>query len=77
MGAAREYLEWLERLGIVTPGTGRPAMYRRNQEYLNWRRVQKLRDEYLSKEPVTFWQTKWSDKNPIVSSSMPSHPKAF
>lgn len=52
--AAREYLEWFERLGIVTRVTETPATYRRNQEYLNWRRVQKLREEYSSDELVTF-----------------------
>lgn len=51
--AAREYLEWFERLGIVTQVTETPATYRRNQEYLNWRRVQKLQDEYSSDELVT------------------------
>ena len=55
--AAREYLEWFERLGIVTRVTETPATYRRNQEYLNWRRVQQLRDEYTSDELVTFLET--------------------
>ena len=44
--AAREYLEWFERMGIVTRATDSPATYQRNQEYLNWRRVQHLRDQY-------------------------------
>ena len=52
--AAREYLEWFERLGIVLRVTETPATYRRNQEYLNWRRVQQLRAEYSSEELVTF-----------------------
>ena len=55
--AAREYLEWFERLGIVTRVTETPATYRRNQEYLNWRRVQQLREEYSSDELVTFLET--------------------
>ena len=55
--AAREYLEWFERLGIVTRVTETPATYRRNQEYLNWRRIQQLRDEYSSDELVTFLET--------------------
>nr|WP_277543634.1 hypothetical protein [Halomicroarcula sp. FL173] len=33
--AAREYLEWFERIGIGTQVTDSPAMYTRNQEYLN------------------------------------------
>lgn len=52
--AAREYLEWFERLGIVTQVTESPATYRRNREYLNWRRVQRLREEYTDDELVTF-----------------------
>lgn len=48
--AAREYLEWFERMGIVKQVTASPAAYERNQEYLNWRRVQKLRNEYATEE---------------------------
>mgnify|MGYP000020460183 FL=1 len=44
--AAREYLAWFERIGIVTRVSEAPAMYERNQEYLDWRRVQRLRTEY-------------------------------
>jgi len=44
--AAREYLAWFERIGIVTQVSETPAMYERNQEYLDWRRVQRLRTEY-------------------------------
>lgn len=52
--AAREYLEWFERLGVVTQVTDSPATYQRNQEYLNWRRVQRLREEYSDDELVAF-----------------------
>lgn len=48
--AAREYLDWFERMGIVTQVAESPATYERNQEYLNWRRVQMLRDEYTTEE---------------------------
>ncbi|MCD2204913.1 DUF7342 family protein [Halobacterium sp. KA-6] len=48
--AAREYLDWFEQMGIVTQVTTAPATYKRNQEYLNWRRVQTLRSEYTSEE---------------------------
>jgi len=48
--AAREYLDWFERMGIVTQVTESPATFERNQEYLNWRRVQKLRQEYATEE---------------------------
>jgi hypothetical protein len=40
--AAREYLEWFERLGVVTRITETPATYERNQAYLNCRPVQSL-----------------------------------
>ena len=52
--AAREYLEWFQQLGIVTRVTESPATYRRNQDYLNWRRVQRLRTEYSDDELLTF-----------------------
>jgi hypothetical protein len=52
--AAREYLEWFERLGVVTQVSETPATYRRNQEYLNWRRVQQIRHQYSPDELVMF-----------------------
>ncbi|ELY55452.1 hypothetical protein C491_17102 [Natronococcus amylolyticus DSM 10524] len=52
--AAREYLEWFDRMGIVTRVTESPATYERNRAYLNWRRVQHLRDEYSSEELLEF-----------------------
>jgi hypothetical protein len=52
--AAREYLEWFERMGIVTQVTDSPATYERNQEYLNWRRVQQLRNQYDDEELLAF-----------------------
>jgi len=55
--AAREYLDWLERMGIVTQLTDSPATYERNQEYLNWRRVQTLRREYAPETLLEFLQT--------------------
>lgn len=48
--AAREYLAWFERLGVVTKVNDSPAMYVRNQAYLNWRRVQQLQAEYATEE---------------------------
>ncbi|QUO48573.1 DUF7342 family protein [Halorubrum ruber] len=50
--AAREYLSWFERMGVVTKATNSPATYERNQEYLNWRRVQRLRREYTTEELI-------------------------
>ncbi|RLM94765.1 hypothetical protein D3D02_01935 [Halobellus sp. Atlit-38R] len=55
--AAREYLDWFERMGIVTQVTDSPATYERNQEYLNWRRVQKLRREYATDELLDLLKT--------------------
>lgn len=51
--AAREYLNWFERMGIVHRRTESPATYERNQEYFDWRRVQLLRREYTPEELVT------------------------
>lgn len=55
--AAREYLEWFEQMGIVTQVTESPATYERNQAYLNWRRVQTLRQEYSSDELLDLLRT--------------------
>ncbi|SDQ60574.1 DUF7342 family protein [Natronobacterium texcoconense] len=55
--AAREYLEWFERMGIVTRVTESPATYERNREYLRWRRVQKLREEYTTDELLSLLET--------------------
>jgi hypothetical protein len=55
--AAREYLEWFERMGIVTQVTDSPATYTRNQAYLNWRRVQKLQREYATEELLDLLKT--------------------
>ncbi|WP_128905677.1 DUF7342 family protein [Halorubrum amylolyticum] len=55
--AAREYLDWFERLGVVTQVTESPATYERNQEYLHWRRVQTLRTEYATDELLDLLQT--------------------
>jgi predicted transcriptional regulator len=48
--AAREYLLWFERMGVVTRVTESPATYERNDEYLQWRRVQRLRETYATEE---------------------------
>lgn len=54
--AAREYLAWFERMGIVTRVTESPATYERNEEYLQWRRIQRLREQYSADELLTFLQ---------------------
>jgi len=50
--AAREYLAWFNRMGIVTQVGESPATYRRNQEYLDWRRIQQLREGYTDDELI-------------------------
>ena len=55
--AAREYLAWFERLGVVTRVTDSPATYRRNQAYLDWRRVQRIREEHTSDRLVELLET--------------------
>lgn len=52
--AAREYLAWFERMGIVTRVTETPATYERNREYLQWRRVQRLHQQYTPDELLAF-----------------------
>ncbi|WP_224332653.1 DUF7342 family protein [Haloprofundus halobius] len=52
--AAREYLKWFERMGIATRVTTSPATYERNDEFLRWRRVQTLRNQYTSNELLGF-----------------------
>lgn len=39
---ARKYLQWFEKLGIVTAHKGRPVTYERNDAYFRWRRVNEL-----------------------------------
>jgi len=55
--AAREYLAWFERLGVVTKVTESPATYERNAAYLEWRRVQRLQREYTTDKLLTQLQT--------------------
>lgn len=52
--AAREYMAWFERMGVVTRVTDSPATYERNGEYLQWRRVQRLRESYTTDELLDF-----------------------
>lgn len=55
--AAREYLAWFERMGIVTRVTETPATYECNRAYLRWRRVQRLRERYTTDELLAFLET--------------------
>jgi len=50
--AAREYLDWFERMGIIERVSERPATYRLNREYLVWRRVQRAKRDHDADELV-------------------------
>ncbi|NGM69908.1 hypothetical protein G6M89_12955 [Natronolimnobius sp. AArcel1] len=55
--AAREYLEWFARMGIVAQVTDSPATYERNDGYLRWRRVQQLQSQYTVDELLSALET--------------------
>ncbi|WP_228434433.1 DUF7342 family protein [Natrarchaeobaculum aegyptiacum] len=40
---AREYLRWFAEIGLVTLEAESPDLFRRNEAYFEWRRVQRLR----------------------------------
>jgi|AntRauTorcE11898_2_1112593.scaffolds.fasta_scaffold19625_2 hypothetical protein len=50
--AAREYLDWFERIGIVVQAGAEPATYRLNRDYLAWRRSQEIRAQFDTKEII-------------------------
>lgn len=47
---ARNALEQLVEMGIVTRRDGRPATYRRNDSYLRWKRIESLAAEHTVDE---------------------------
>ena len=49
---AREYLQWFASMGIVREISGRPVRYERNDSYLRWRRVERIREQYSETEIV-------------------------
>lgn len=49
---AREYLEWFESMGMVREFSARPVTYSRNDSYLRWRRVERIREQYSDEEIV-------------------------
>jgi hypothetical protein len=49
---ARDYLEWFTEMGIVRELPGRPVRYERNESYLQWRRVEQIREQYSESEIV-------------------------
>jgi len=49
---ARDYLEWFASMGMVREVSGRPVRYARNESYLQWRRVEQIREQYTETEIV-------------------------
>lgn len=49
---ARNYLGWFADLGLVREQPGRPARYERNESFLRWRRVDRIRTRYSDEEIV-------------------------
>jgi hypothetical protein len=49
---AREYLRWFAEMGMVREISGRPVQYERNESYWQWRRVERIREEYSEAEIV-------------------------
>ena len=49
---ARDYLEWFDEMGLVHRHDGRPVRYRRNDAYFQWRRIDRIREEYSEREIV-------------------------
>lgn len=47
---ARKYLEWFAELGVVVRHDGRPTTYERNDDYFEWRTVQRLANEHTADE---------------------------
>lgn len=49
---ARDYLEWFTEMGIVREHAGRSVRYERNGSFLQWRRIESIRQEYTQSEIV-------------------------
>jgi predicted ArsR family transcriptional regulator len=49
---ARDYLEWFDEMGLVQRHDGRPVRYERNDAYFQWRRIDRIREEYSEQEIV-------------------------
>ncbi|MFT4920874.1 MAG: hypothetical protein ACI8XM_000065 [Haloarculaceae archaeon] len=49
---ARDYLEWFTEMAIVHEQSGRPVRYHRSESYLQWRRVERIREQYSETEIV-------------------------
>jgi hypothetical protein len=51
-GTTREYLRWFADLGVIRRVGADPERYVANREYLQWRRANKLSEEYRESELV-------------------------
>jgi hypothetical protein len=49
---ARDYLEWFDEMGLVHRHDGRPIRYERNDAYFQWRRIDRIREDYSEQEIV-------------------------
>ncbi|QCC56457.1 DUF7342 family protein [Natronorubrum bangense] len=49
---ARDYLGWFTSMGMTREISGRPVRYERNESYLQWRRVEQIREQYSETEIV-------------------------
>jgi|AntDeeMinimDraft_4_1070355.scaffolds.fasta_scaffold00452_18 predicted ArsR family transcriptional regulator len=49
---ARDYLEWFDEMGLVHRHDGRPVRYERNDAYFQWRRIDRIREEYSEQEII-------------------------
>ena len=49
---ARDYLEWFDETGMVQRHDGRQVRYERNDAYFQWRRIDRIREEYSEQEIV-------------------------
>ena len=49
---ARDYLDWFDEMGLVSRHDGRPLQYERNDAYFEWRRVERIRQQYTEEEIV-------------------------
>lgn len=49
---ARKYLGWFAELGVVTEHEGHPTTYERNDEYFEWRRIDRLSTTHTVDELV-------------------------
>ena len=47
---ARDYLKWFAEMGLVRRYEGRPVRYERNDSYFQWRRINRLREEFSEAE---------------------------